>query len=256
MESFARIESVNLRPLALPAEHGGWGILLEPLALGLLVAPSRAGALIAAAAGFAFLARHPLKLAMQDLVRGHAFARTMWCWAFAAWYGAVAAVSLGLAVGQSSVQVIAPFVLAAPFAMVMIVHDARRKSRALWPEVAGALAMATTAASIAIAAGWSARAALILTALIALRSVPSIVYVRALLGRTSKSLAVALHVIAFGAGAYFGLAGAMTAYTALLGRAAWGLAHDAPPAKTIGWREIAWGVLTVGLLAITPPIWR
>ena len=100
------------------------------------------------------------------------------------------------------------------------------------------------------------KAALTLTALMALRSVPSIVYVRALLGRTSKALAVALHAIAFGAGAYLGLAGAMTAYLALFGRAAWGLSHDAPPAKTIGWREIAWGVLTIVLFALTPPIWR
>jgi hypothetical protein len=32
-----------VRLVALPAEHGGWGLLLEPIALGLAVAPSLAG---------------------------------------------------------------------------------------------------------------------------------------------------------------------------------------------------------------------
>jgi hypothetical protein len=42
--------SVALRPLALPSEHGGWGILLEPIAIGLLVAGSWSGVLVGAAA--------------------------------------------------------------------------------------------------------------------------------------------------------------------------------------------------------------
>jgi len=46
--------------------------------------------------------------------------------------------------------------------------------------------------------------------------------------------------------------GANLAFLLLFGRAAWGLANDAPPAKTIGWREVAWGALTVVLLAINP----
>ena len=34
---------VRLKTIVLPAEHGGWGLLFEPIALGLLVAPSIAG---------------------------------------------------------------------------------------------------------------------------------------------------------------------------------------------------------------------
>ncbi|VAV92581.1 Putative membrane-spanning protein, partial [hydrothermal vent metagenome] len=30
---------VNVRSIALPTEHGGWGFTLEPILLGLLVAP-------------------------------------------------------------------------------------------------------------------------------------------------------------------------------------------------------------------------
>jgi hypothetical protein len=35
---------LNLKSVALPVEHGGWGMLGEPLLLALLVAPSWAGA--------------------------------------------------------------------------------------------------------------------------------------------------------------------------------------------------------------------
>ena len=75
---------VSLRPLALPAEHGGWGFLLEPIALGLAVRPSWGGALIAIAFACGFLTRQPLRLAMQDRLRGKSYPRTRWCWTFAA----------------------------------------------------------------------------------------------------------------------------------------------------------------------------
>jgi hypothetical protein len=78
-----------------------------------------------------------------------------------------------------------------------------------------------------------------------MRSIPSITYVRALLGRTRPAIAIALHAVAL-------LIGANLAYLLLFGRAAWGLASDAPPAKTIGWREVAWGAVTIVLLAINP----
>ncbi len=59
-----KIRRIRLRPIALPAEHGGWGLLFEPIVLGLLLAPSLAGLLLSVAATGAFLARHPFKLAI------------------------------------------------------------------------------------------------------------------------------------------------------------------------------------------------
>src|ERR1044071_4882431 len=76
--------TVSLRPLALPAEHGGWGFLFEPMLLGILVAPSWNGALVGTATLFAFLARHPLKLALHDAMRGRSYPRTAYCRALAA----------------------------------------------------------------------------------------------------------------------------------------------------------------------------
>ena len=52
--------------MALPAEHGGWGLTLEPGLLGLLMAPSAAGVCVALAALVAFLARTPLKVVVVD----------------------------------------------------------------------------------------------------------------------------------------------------------------------------------------------
>ncbi|HEX4980427.1 MAG TPA: YwiC-like family protein, partial [Ilumatobacteraceae bacterium] len=68
------VGSVTERPLwrtvGVPSEHGGWGLTLEPVLLGLIVAPSLAGALLGAAALLAFLVRTPLKLAAVDARRG------------------------------------------------------------------------------------------------------------------------------------------------------------------------------------------
>ena len=50
------------RAVAIPSEHGGWGLTLEPVLLGLLVGWSGAGVAIGVAAFAAFLVRTPLKL--------------------------------------------------------------------------------------------------------------------------------------------------------------------------------------------------
>jgi YwiC-like protein len=54
------------RAMAIPDEHGGWGLTAEPVLLGLLVAPSWAGAALAVAAFVAFLVRTPLKVVLVD----------------------------------------------------------------------------------------------------------------------------------------------------------------------------------------------
>ena len=50
--------------LTLPKEHGSWSLALEPVAFGLLVAPSAAGAALALAAVSGFFLRRPLKFAL------------------------------------------------------------------------------------------------------------------------------------------------------------------------------------------------
>lgn len=42
MTDTSAARTVKLRTVALPAEHGGWGFLFEPIVLGLLLAPTGA----------------------------------------------------------------------------------------------------------------------------------------------------------------------------------------------------------------------
>ena len=55
-------ERPGWRAVGLPSEHGGWGLTLEPVLLGLLAAWSVAGAALGVAAFLAFLVRTPAKL--------------------------------------------------------------------------------------------------------------------------------------------------------------------------------------------------
>jgi hypothetical protein len=143
-----------------------------------------------------------------------------------------------------------PFALVAPMALTMLVHDARNRSRGLLPELAGAVAMASIAAALPLAAGRAPSIAVTLMALMLLRSIPSIVFVRALLGRGSKSLTVVPHGAALAIAALIASPFAVAGCVVLLARALWGVTHDAPRARTVGWREIVYGALAVALFAL------
>jgi len=242
--------SIAMRPLALPVEHGGWGFLFEPIALGLLVAPSWGGALVAAAAVCGFLARHPWKLAMQDALRQRNYPRTRYCRWFAALYLLAGTLSLASGVAIGGVRILIPLAVVAPLAVVQLVYDARNRSRELLPELSGALAMSSVAAAIAIGGGMAIPSAFGLAGIIVARALPSILYVRSLLRHGPAWPVVAMHVLALLAVSLFASLFATAAMTILLLRAVWGLTHETPRAQTIGWREIVYGVITVALVAI------
>jgi len=242
--------SVALRPLALPTEHGGWGFLLEPIVLGLLVAPSWGGALLATAAVFGFLARHPLKLALQDAARGRSYPRTPYCRMLATAYLLAAALALTAAVAVADVRILIPLGLVAPLALTQVLYDAYNRSRELLPEMAGAAAMTSVAAAMAMAGGMRILPALGVAGILVARFLPAIVYVRALLRPVPKWPAVSMHVLAVAAVALYASPLAVLAMIVLLLRAIWGFTHERPRAKTIGWREIVYGAVTVGLVAM------
>ena len=244
-----------LRPLALPTEHGGWGLLFEPIVLGLAVRPSWGGALVAVAFLAAFLTRQPLRLALQDALRARAYPRTRWCWMFAAAYALVAALALGSAVYVAGWTIVIPLGLVVPLGVMQILYDANNRSRALLPELGGAVAMASSAAAIALAGGMRVLPAFALSGIIVARGIPTIVYVRTLLSRAhgkpaASWPAIALHAVALLLVATFATKLAVLAMVLLFARATWGLAHPVPPAKKIGWTEIVWGIVTVALAAI------
>jgi hypothetical protein len=244
----------SLRPLALPTEHGGWGFLFEPLVLGLAVRPSWDGVLVAMAFVFGFLTRQPLRLALQDALRGRSYPRTRWCWIFACSYALAAIGSLGVAIAVAGWSIVIPLGLVAPLGITQILHDAYKKGRTLLPELAGSVAMASSAAAIALAGNMRILPAFALSGVIVARSIPSIVYVRTLLTRAHGDSAaswpaLALHALAVVLVALFASKFAVAAMAILFVRAAIGLARTVPRAKTIGWMEIAFGAVTVILAA-------
>ncbi len=246
-----------LRHVALPSEHGSWAFLGEPILLGLLVAPTWAGALLALAALAVFLARRPLHIAVIDRRRGKRYPRTPMAERLLAACALVAALALAGALLAARRSFLVPAGLAAPVAAVALAFDLDLRPRELAPEIAGALALGAAASAIAIAGGWRAAPALALWGVLAARTVPSIVYVRARLrlGRGAPADvggSLVAHVAAIAlvlALAWLRLAPwlAVAVMAVLATRAAWGLSPWRPNLKVwqLGLTEIAFGLLTV-----------
>ena len=111
--------------MALPSEHGGWGLTLEPGLLGLLIAPSTAGVCVALAALVAFLARTPLKIVAIDRRRGRVLERTRLAQRVAAGELAVLAALAAGAVMLAAPRFWVPGLVAVPFLAVEAWFDVR-----------------------------------------------------------------------------------------------------------------------------------
>lgn len=168
-----------LRGVAVPAEHGGWALTLEPALLGLLIAASKAGWCLAAAALLAFVARTPLKVVLVDHWRKRSLDRTV----VAAWVATIELLVLGVLAITAAVLASAPFwwplLAAAPLIGVELWFDMRSRSRRLVPELAGAIGVCAVVAMIVLADGVESRVALGLWFLLASRVITSIPFVRA-----------------------------------------------------------------------------
>jgi hypothetical protein len=245
----SRTSELSLRPLALPNEHGGWGFLAEPVLLGLLIAPSPGGAFIAVAALAAFLTRHPLKLAASDWLRGKRYPRTSACARLAAGYGAAGLTAMLFAVWLSGASILSPLAAAAPLAAMQFAADARNRGRALMPELAGAIAMGSIAAAIAVAAGKPAGVAIALWGVLVARTIPAIFYVHAALRREHVAITVALHVVAV-AVAYVIWPAATPAMLFLLGRCIEGMVRKPRRAQTVGILELIFGAAFVAITVL------
>ncbi|MEZ5202871.1 MAG: YwiC-like family protein [Acidimicrobiales bacterium] len=167
----------DLRAVAIPTEHGGWGLTLEPVVLGLLVAPSIAGTCIGLAAIVAFLARTPLRIVLVDLRRRRWLPRSAVALAVFGADATVLAVLGGLAIARTDTATWWPLAAMAPFIAVELAYDARSRSRRLVPELAGAIGVSGVVALVALAGGAAtsvATAAWLLLAARALTSIPTV----------------------------------------------------------------------------------
>jgi hypothetical protein len=252
------IDGARLRDLLLPREHGGWSLAFEPVALGLLAAPSLAGGILAVAAAALFLVRRPAQFASGRFGphrRGGATV-VLGTLAVVALAALVASARLG---GWPALQ---PLLLALPPGILFLVFDARGESRMAAAELAGAATFAVFPAACARLAGAGWPIALSLTALMLLRALPAVLVLRTFLRRrknASVSTLPALLASVGAVGAAFALARAGLAggpilglSLLLLGRAIWLLGPAAPAwrASQLGALESALGlgfVITVGL---------
>jgi hypothetical protein len=235
-------------------------MLLEPIALGLMLAPTVPGLFLSLAATGAFLARHPFKLAVGNWRRNRQSARTVLAERFAIVYLCVAILALVLAIQTGGAALLLPLLLALPTTILQLSYDSSGRSRALIPELAGSISTGAVATAIAISGGWPRPAAFGLWAIMASRTLPTILYVRARLqmlhgkpassaGVISAHLVAVLVVVGL---AFVRLAPALAvlAMLVLLLRAILGVSKSdrQVTAKKIGLREVVLGALTIFLV--------
>jgi hypothetical protein len=250
---------VRIASIALPTEHGGWGFTLEPILLGLLVAPSASAWEISAAALGIFLARRPVKILSTDLVRGRWLPRSTVALIFALIYGGIAlAGAIGAFITADGPFWI-PVLVALPFALVALRADAHSKNRALLAELSGSIAMGATVAAITIAGGWDIAPAFGLWLILAARDVAAIVLVRGQIRRLRDKPVAAGNIYLVQAAAIGIVAvAAVAGIIPWLGVAAIGivaivtvisLARPPVQAKVIGWTQMGLGLAVVLITA-------
>lgn len=244
--------------LTLPKEHGSWSLALEPVAFGLLVAPSAAGAALALAAVSGFFLRRPLKLVMA----GKHDSRQSIALICATILALLGLSGLWLAAKLGAVGGWWPLLPAALAGAVFAWCDGRNGAHETAAELAGAVAFALLPAAFGALAGWSLVASLALAAMMLVRSVPTVLTVRASIRiRKGRTNFITPALLTTGAGVVLvawlvslRLAPWLALGFALLlaARTVWLLLwRPQLTARTVGITEAALGVLLVLSLALT-----
>ena len=264
----ARAELPGVRPgwraVAMPSEHGGWGLTLEPVLLGLLVAWSDAGVALGIAAFSAFVLRTPAKLVAVDVRRGRWLDRSRLALRIAIVELLLLVSSVAVAVASAGRSWLAPAVVAGPLVAIELSFDIRSRGRRLLPELCGAVGVAAVAASIVLADERSGGLAAGLWLVLAARAVGAIPFVRVQIVRLRRgdgplwqsdlaqaaSLVVAAVAVVVDRRLLLGLVTvAALAVTQLVS------VRRAPmPAKRIGFRQMGMGLALVAATA-TGVLW-
>lgn len=246
--------AVSVKSVAIPAEHGGWGFLLEPILLGLVLAPSMAGIGVCIAALAVFLLHQPIKIAVKDQMRGRIYARTQLARRFVVIYSVIALAGFLLALATATGNFWLPVLAVAPLALIQLFFEFRNEGRSAVAELFGALVLAAIAPAIILAVNGEMSVAFVAWLLMVLRAVPSILYVRTRLRLArGKATDTPVPLIAHGVGVVISvilvlsnLAGAvvLVGTGGLLARAVHGLLIAKPvPAKIVGIQELVFGIL-------------
>lgn len=160
----------------------------------------------------------------------------------------------------SANQFVLPLLMATPLALVQVAHDWTARRRVLLAELAGASAISSLAAAIALAGGWSARASFVLWAIMTARVLPAIFHVRTCLKRRHGLTAgpgpmMVSHLLALLGVLGCAMAGILSSWVALamvllFMRTAIGFAISRRvTAKQLGFSEIVFGAMTIVIVA-------
>lgn len=251
------VKPIPAARLILPSEHGAWGFLFEPIVAAVAVAFSVSGLFIALMVIGAFLARQPLKFVVMGM-RNHALReRSRLAAPLLAAFAGIILLGLSGTFFLTGSTSLLPFLIVTPLVLFQLYFEFSGKNRLLFSEVAGAIAMSSSSAAIAIAGGFSWAGAFALWLIFIVRLVPSIFYVRTRLklekGKpTTPIWAWMSNALAFGivaAMAYQGSASIISAFVfaVLFARALFGLSRYRRSVKAvkIGIAEVCYGLLTV-----------
>lgn len=249
------------KAVAIPSEHGGWGLTAEPVLLGLLLVFSWAGVAIGGAAMLAFLARTPLKLALVDRRRHRELDRTV----LARRIGAaevVAIATLGVAaLVAAGWHWLIPTAVAVPLFAIELWYDIRSRGRRLVPELCGAVGMGSVAAAIVLAADGAVALAAAAWLVLAARSIGAIPFIRTQIGRLHRGAAstrssdlfqiLALTVAAIAVVVDPDvLVGSITVAVIAVLHLVWVRRSPVPPAKVLGLRQLALGLALVAATVV------
>lgn len=164
----------RIRDVVMPREHGSWSLAFEPVALGCLVAPSRAGGWLALAIAAGFFARRPLRSVWRD----RDDARRAAAWVALVGLSAVGVVGLVGAVLAGGVGGVAWLLPSLATGMGFLAFDLRNAGREECAEILGAFTFGWMPAVFAAWAGWSTAACFAVAVLMLGRAVPTVLVVR------------------------------------------------------------------------------
>jgi hypothetical protein len=256
----AVVTRAGWRAVAVPSEHGGWLLTLEPVLLGFLVAWSGAGLALGIAAFAAFLLRTPAKLVAVDVRRGRWLARTRLALRICLLELAVLGGALAVATAMAGWSWLVPVLIATPLVAVELWYDVRSRGRRLVPELCGAVGIAAVSASIVLTAGRGVTLAAGVWLVLAARAVGAIPFVRVEIMRLRRgggpmwqsdlaqvaAVALATLAVIVDERLLLGLAG-----VALLAIAQSVWVRLAPmPAKQLGLRQMVAGLALVAVTAV------
>ena len=247
----------ELVSLLLPREHGSWSLALEPVAFGLMAAPSRAGIPLGMAAALAFLMRRPVKV----LFPNRPDSRRSLAAVSVGFMGALMLAGMCLAVHWGNAYSLWPLIPAAVAGVLFLWADLHGEWREGFAEISGSIAFAILPAAFGLLAGWPAANALVLAAMMLARSVPTVLFVRTCLRRIKGQTAPATLALTAGI-----MVSALMIWLASCGLAPWFAAGFSvllaarmlyflqlkewfPAVRTLGYVEMTLGVIMVAAVA-------